>query len=115
MLTHERRQPWARPGGTTFHFVNDGIDGALRQARKAAGEKDVRIAGGADVVVQYLNGGLVDELSIDLAPVVLGDGLRLFDGVERRRVSLKIVEAIHSPLVTHLRYAVTRQHASSKS
>ena len=107
VLTHQVRSPWERPGGTTFHFVNDGIESALRQAREVAGDKDIRIAGGAHAIVQYLNAGLVDEFSIALAPVFFGEGVRLFDGIDRRKVSPEIVEAIHSPLVTHLRYAVT--------
>jgi dihydrofolate reductase len=107
VLTHQVRSPWERPGGTTFHFVNDGIESALRQAREVAGGKDIRIAGGAHAIVQYLNAGLVDEFSIALAPVFFGEGVRLFDGIDRRKVSPEIVEAIHSPLVTHLRYAVT--------
>lgn len=106
VLTKQVRRPWERPGGTTFYFVNDGIDSALEQARAAAGGGDIRIAGGASVVLQYLNAGLVDEFSIALTPVFIGEGLRLFDGVDTRRVSLDIVEAVHSPLVTHLRYAV---------
>jgi dihydrofolate reductase len=106
VLTHQVRSPWERPGGTTFHFVNDGIESALRQAREAAGGKDIRIAGGAHAIVQYLNAGLVDEFAIALAPVFFGEGVRLFDGIDRRKVSPEIVEAIHSPLVTHLRYAV---------
>jgi dihydrofolate reductase len=109
VLTKQVRSPWERPGGTTFHFVNDGIASALRQAREVAGGKDIRIAGGANAILQYLNAGLVDELSIALAPVFLGAGVRLFDGIDRRKVELEIVEAIHSPLVTHLRYAVTKQ------
>jgi dihydrofolate reductase len=113
VLTRERREPWERPGGTTFCFVNDGIHSALDQARRAAGEKDVRIAGGADVVCQYLNAGLVDELTLSLSPILLGDGLRLFDGVDRRRVSFEILEAIGSSRVTHLRYAVRRAAAES--
>jgi dihydrofolate reductase len=106
VLTHQVRSPWERPGGTTFHFVNDGIESALRQAREVAGGKDIRIAGGAHAIVQYLNAGLVDEFSIALAPVFFGEGVRLFEGIDRRKVSPEIVEAIHSPLVTHLRYAV---------
>ena len=106
VLTHQVRSPWERPGGTTFHFVNDGIESALRQAREVAGGKDIRIAGGAHAIVQYLNAGLVDEFSIALAPVFFGEGVRLFDGIDRRKVSPEIVEAVHSPLVTHLRYAV---------
>lgn len=109
VLTHQVRDPWERPGGTTFCFVNDGIESALHQAREAAGGKDIRIAGGADTILQYLNAGLVDELAIELAPVFFGAGTRLFDGVDRLAVSLEIVEALHSPLVTHLRYAVTKR------
>jgi dihydrofolate reductase len=106
VITKQPREPWQRPGGTTFYFVNDGIHSALTQARAAAGGRDVRIAGGANVVLQYLNAGLVDEFSISLAPVFLGEGLRLFDKVDTHRLSVDIVEAVHSPLVTHLRYAV---------
>jgi dihydrofolate reductase len=109
VLTHQVRSPWERPGGTTFYFINDGIGSALRQARKVAKDKDIRIAGGANAIVQYLNAGLVDEFSIALAPVFFGAGIRLFEGIDRRKVAVNIVEAIHSPLVTHLRYAVTRQ------
>jgi dihydrofolate reductase len=108
VLTHQVRRPWERPGGTTFHFVNDGIESALRQAREVDGGKDIRIAGGADAILQYLNASLVDEFSITLAPVFFGEGVRLFDGIDRRKVSLEIVDAIHSPLVTHLRYAVAK-------
>jgi dihydrofolate reductase len=109
VLTHQIRSPWERPGGTTFYFVNDGIESALRQAREAAGDRDIRIAGGANAIVQYLNAGMVDEFSIALAPVFFSAGIGLFDGIDRRKVALDIVEAIHSPLVTHLRYAVTRR------
>jgi dihydrofolate reductase len=109
VLTKQVRSPWERPGGTTFHFVNDGIASALQQARAVADGKDIRIAGGANAIVQYLNAGLIDEFSIALAPVFFGAGVRLFDGIDRRKVGLEIVEAIHSPLVTHLRYAVTKQ------
>lgn len=108
VLTHHPREPLVMQGGTTFHFVNDGIESALRQARDAAGGRDIRIAGGADAIRQYLNAGLVDEFSIALSPVFLGAGLRLFDGVDRRRIAVDTVEAVHSPLVTHLSYAVRR-------
>jgi len=109
VLTKQVRSPWERPGGTIFYFVNDGIESALRQARAVAGGRDIRIAGGADAIVQYLNAGLVDEFSIALAPVFFGAGRRLFDGIDRRKIALEIVDALHSPLVTHLRYAVTKQ------
>jgi dihydrofolate reductase len=106
VLTHESREPWARPGGTIFYFVNDGIESALEQAREVSGERDIRISGGADVITQYLNAGLVDELEINLSPVVFGGGTPLFGGLDRDRVGFEIAETIHSPLVTHLRYTV---------
>jgi dihydrofolate reductase len=109
VLTNQVRSPWERPGGTTFHFVNDGIESALRQAREAAGDRDIRIAGGADVIQQYLNAGLVDEFSVSMALVFFGGGRRLFEGIDRTQNGLEPVEAINSPLVTHLRYTVTRQ------
>ena len=112
VVTKQVRAPWERPGGTTFHFVNDGIESALARARAAAGERDVRIAGGADTIRQYLNAGLVDELSIALAPVFLGRGLRLFDGVDERLLELEIVRAVPSTMVTHLTYAPRRRSAA---
>jgi dihydrofolate reductase len=109
VLTKQVRSPWERPGGTTFYFVNDGIESALRQAREVAGARDIRIAGGANAIQQYLNAGLVDEFTVALAPVFFGSGLPLFAGIDRRKVGLQLVEAINSPLVTHLHYRVTRK------
>jgi dihydrofolate reductase len=106
VLTHERRDPWERPGGTTFHFVNDGIDSALKQAREAAGGRDVRIAGGSETILQFLNAGLVDEFSIALSPVLFGAGTRLFDGVDASRVALEQVRSASTPRATHLTYVV---------
>jgi dihydrofolate reductase len=106
VLTSEVRSPWERPGGTTFHFVNDGIENALRRARDAAGDRDIWIAGGADVIVQYLNAGLVDEFSVALSPMMHGAGRRLFEGIDPTRIALDIVEAIDSPMVTHVSYTV---------
>jgi dihydrofolate reductase len=106
VLTHQVRAPWRRPGGTTFHFVNDGIESALRQARQVVGPRDIRIAGGGNAIVQYLNAGLVDELHIALAPVLFGGGVRLFEGIDRRKVHLELEETIASLGVTHLRYKV---------
>ena len=106
VVTHEKRDPWERPGGTTFHFVNDGIKSALDQAREAAGDRDVRIAGGGATIVQYLNAGLIDEFSIALSPVLFGSGVRLFEGVDAGRVALEQVASEPSPRVTHLSYAV---------
>ncbi|MEV8319371.1 dihydrofolate reductase family protein [Streptomyces sp. NPDC059900] len=106
VVTHTKRDPWERPGGTTFHFVNDGIESALEQARVAAGGRDVRIAGGGATILQYVNAGLVDEFSIALAPVLFGSGIRLFEGVDASRVALEQVRSEPSPRVTHLTYAV---------
>jgi dihydrofolate reductase len=105
VLTSQVRAPWVRPGGTTFFFVNDGIESALRQARAVAGERDIRIAGGADVIQQYLRAGLVDELGLAIAPVLFGGGRRLFEAVGGE-VEVELVDAIASPRVTHVRYAL---------
>jgi dihydrofolate reductase len=106
VVTHEKRDPWPRPGGTTFHFVNDGIHSALDQAREAAGDRDVRIAGGGETILEYLNAGLIDEFSITLSPVLFGAGTRLFEGVDADRITLDPVRADPTPMVTHLTYAV---------
>lgn len=106
VLTKEKRTPWTRPGGTTFYFVNDGLANAIARAREAAGSKDVRISGGADVIRQALEAGYVEELGLHVAPVLLGDGLRLFDGVAKDRFTLEIMGTLASPRVMHLRYAV---------
>src|SRR5213082_3417508 len=81
VLTHHAREPLVKQGGTTFTFVTDGIESALEQARAAAGDRDVQLGGGADVVQQYLRAGLLDEIQVHVAPVLLGDGgVRLFEG-----------------------------------
>jgi dihydrofolate reductase len=108
VLTHERRPPWKRRGGTTFYFVNDGVESALRQALDAAAGKDVRIAGGANAIGQYLTAGHLSELQIQIAPMLLGEGVRLLEGLDPARLALEIMETVASPLVTHLRYAVRR-------
>ena len=97
VVTHEKRDPWERPGGTTFHFVNDGIETALDQAREAAGDRDVRIAGGGATILEYVNAGLIDEFSIALSPVLFGSGIRLFEGVDAGRVALEPVRAEPTP------------------
>ena len=109
VLTHFARDPVLMVGGTTFVFVTDGIESALRQARAAAGERTVSIAGGAATVRQYLNAGLIDELRLHIAPVVLGAGERLFDGVTD--LSLEQVDShkdrlSSSSLVTNVTYRV---------
>ncbi|WP_433169205.1 dihydrofolate reductase family protein [Kribbella sp. CA-247076] len=109
VVTHEKRDPWERPGGTTFHFVNDGIEAALEQARHAAGDRDVRISGGAETIIQYVNAGLVDEFTVTLSPVLFGSGTRLFEGVDAARVALQQVRAEPSPRVTHLTYTLRQR------
>jgi dihydrofolate reductase len=106
VVTHEKREPWVRVGGTTFHFVNDGIEAALDQARAAAGARDVRIAGGGATILEYVNAGLIDEFSIALSPVLFGAGVRLFEGVDPDRIALEPIGAEPSSRVTHLTYAV---------
>ncbi len=106
VLTHHPRPMLPMRGGTTFTFVTDGIESALAQARKAAGEGDIAIAGGAHTVNQYLAAGLIDELRLHVAPVVLGAGERLFNGVGD--LTLEPLGARGTNLVTHLRYRVTR-------
>jgi dihydrofolate reductase len=105
-VTHEKRDPWERPGGTIFHFVNDGIETALDQAREAANDRDVRIAGGGAIILEYLNAGLIDEFSLALSPVLFGSGIRLFGGVDAGRVAPEPIRAEPTQRVTHLSYAV---------
>jgi dihydrofolate reductase len=106
VLTHETREPWERLGGTTFHFVNDGVDAALDRAREAAGDRDVRIAGGGAAIVEFLNAGLIDEFSIALSPVLFGSGIRLFEAVDDGRIALDQVSVVPTQWATHLNYAV---------
>ena len=104
VLTHHEREPLTL-SDTTFTFVTDGIESALEQAREAAGDKDVFIGGGADVINQYLAAGLVDELELHVAPILLGGGARLFDGVGPN-LKLEELRAIEAPGVAHLKYRV---------
>jgi dihydrofolate reductase len=107
VLTHHAREPLVMKGGTTFRFVTDGIESALEQAREAAGDKDVLVSGGASAARQFLAAGLVDELNIDLVPLILGGGERLLDDVGGD-LRLEQVRAVDAPGVTHLRYRVLR-------
>ena len=108
VLTKRAREPWVRQGGTTFTFVTDGVESALEQARAAAGEKDVLVSGGANTLGQFVEAGLLDELQIHLAPVLLGEGVRLFEGIDPENVELERTRVIDSPRVTHLRYRVVK-------
>ena len=104
VLTHHARSPLQMEGGTTFHFVTDGIESALEQAKAAAGGKDVAVGGGAKAVQQYLRAGLVDEMEINLVPTLLGSGERLFDGVSDLH-GLRLLRTVAAPHVTHLKFA----------
>jgi dihydrofolate reductase len=104
VLTHHQREPLQKQGGTSFHFVSDGIESALEQAREAAGGKDVRLGGGADAARQYLRAGLIDEVQLNLVPLLLGDGERLFEGLDGDDVKLELDRVVDAPGVTHLRY-----------
>ncbi|MDX6676855.1 MAG: hypothetical protein QOE31_907, partial [Solirubrobacteraceae bacterium] len=106
VLTHHARESLQMQGGTTFHFVTDGIESALGQAREAAGEQDVSIAGGASAVRQFLAAGLLDELYLHVVPVLLGAGERLLEDVGDP--TLEPIEVVASPAVTHVKYRVVR-------
>lgn len=106
VLTHHPRTPLEMHGGTTFHFVGDGIQSALAQAQDAAEGRDVWLAGGASTVNQYLAAGLVDEIDLSIAPVILGGGARLFEGLQRGSLELEQVRAVDAPGVTHIKYVV---------
>lgn len=107
VLTHHAREPLVLKG-TTFTFVTDGLDGAIDDARAAAAEQDVLVAGGAETIDQAISAGLVDELQLHLAPVLLGAGSRLFDGVAPELPRLEIAQVLESPLVTHVRYRIVK-------
>jgi dihydrofolate reductase len=107
VLTHHPREPLEMQGGTTFHFVTDGIESALEQAKGAAGDEDVSIAGGAATVNEYLAAGALDEILIALVPVLLGNGARLFESLGGAAPQLEPVQVVDAPGVTHIRYRVS--------
>ena len=106
VLTHHPRDPIEMEGGTTFHFVTDGFEAALEQAKAVAGDQDISVAGGASTARQAFAAGAIDEITLDVAPVLLGAGERLFDGVEDP--GLELVKVTASPNATHIRYRVGR-------
>ena len=114
VLTHQVRKPWERPGGTTFYFVNDGPESALRQAREAAGSRDIRVGGGANVIQQFLNAGLVDEFTLHYSPVFFGQGTPLLSGISEN-VKAKIRNGFASKDVTHVTYELERMPAQARS
>ncbi|MCI0709746.1 MAG: dihydrofolate reductase family protein [Chloroflexi bacterium] len=108
VLTHEARPVLVKEGGTTFTFVDDGIESALKQARAAADDKDVMVTGGANAIQQYINMGVLEEIRIHMIPVLLGDGIPLFDNLGDMPIELEQVEVIEGQGVTHLRYRVVK-------
>jgi dihydrofolate reductase len=102
VLTHHPRPPIEMQGGTTFHFVADGIDSALKQARAAAGPKDIKIAGGVATVRQYIQAGHVDEIHLAMAPVAIGRGEALFPGIDLRALGYRTVEHVPTARATHI-------------
>src|SRR4051794_13317819 len=104
VLTHHGRPRLDKDGGNSFTFVTDGIESALEQAKAAAGGKDVSLGGGAEVAQQYLAAGLIDELLLNVAPVLLGSGTRLFDNLGAAAVGLEQVRVVEAPGVAHLLY-----------
>lgn len=102
VLTHHAREPFVMEGGTTFHFVTEGIEAALLRAKNAAGKKDVRLGGGVATVRQYLRAGLVDELHLAQAPAVLGSGEALFAELDLKALGYRCVERVPTEMATHI-------------
>lgn len=108
VVTHHPREPLELRGGTTFHFVTDGVEAAIALAREAAGDRDVAIGGGASIVQQALKAGLVDEMTLNVVPILLGGGARLLDDLGGADLALECTRAIHTPAVAHLTYRIGR-------
>jgi dihydrofolate reductase len=106
VVTHHEREPLEMEGGTTFHFVTDGIESALEQAKQAAGDRDVMLWGGGQIIREYLATGLLDEIELHVVPVLLGGGSRPLDNLGDADVRLEQVRAVEAPGVTHLKYRV---------
>lgn len=102
VLTHHPRASIVMEGGTTFHFITDGIESALQRAREAAGQKDIKIGGGVETVRQYIRAGHVDEIHLAVAPVVLGQGESLFDGIDLRALGYRTTEHVPTGRTTHV-------------
>ena len=106
IVTHEQREPLLMQGGTSYTFLTDGIEAALKLARAAAGDKNVGTWGGANIIRQYLRAGLLDEMDIHLIPILLGDGTRLFEDLDPEGIELKRTSTIETPAATHFRFEV---------
>jgi dihydrofolate reductase len=108
VVTHNARETLTKKGGTTFTFVTEGLESALARAREAAGDKDVAVAGGANMIHQLIEARLLDELQIHVVPVLFGDGTRLFDRLRDGRIEMEPTRVVESPGVTHLAYRVVK-------
>jgi dihydrofolate reductase len=106
VVTHEQREPRVAGGGTTFYFVNDGVSAAIEAARASAGEQDVRVAGGANVVQQGLASGAIDELNLQIVPLLLGSGVPMFGGARLNGARFELIDQFQGAQVTHVRYRV---------
>jgi dihydrofolate reductase len=108
IVTHHGREPMPMQGGTTYNFVTGGIEAALEQARAAAGDKNVLVQGGANIIRQYLEAGLLDEMQIHIVPILFGDGIRLFEDLDAKGIELRKTSTIDTPGATHFRFEVLR-------
>lgn len=108
IVTHEAREPLPMQGGTTYNFVTEGIEAALRLARAAAGDKHVGVWGGADIIRQYLKAGLLDEMRIHIVPILLGGGIRLFEGLDLAGIELRKISTVDTPGATHFVFEVVK-------
>lgn len=108
VVTHNARETLVKEGGTTFTFVTDGIESAVKQAKSAAGNKSVAVPGGANLIQQLIKAGLLDEIQIHITPVLLGDGLRLFEEMGPEHIEMKATRVIDSPAVTHIRFQIVK-------
>ena len=108
IVTYRPRQTIVKEGGTSYIFVTEGVEAASEQARAAAGDKDISIGGGADIIQQFLKAGMVDELQIHIVPLLLGSGTRLFEQPGLEQVKLERARVVDSPTVTHVKYRVVR-------
>jgi dihydrofolate reductase len=109
IITHHPRESLEMAGGTTFHFVTDGVEPALERAKESAGDQDVMVSGGAEVINEYIAAGLLDELDLHIVPVLLGGGARLFEDVGGAGIGLEQVRVVEAPGVNHVKYKVTKR------
>jgi dihydrofolate reductase len=108
VLSHETHKPITKQGGTTYYFVTAGVESALKQAEEAAGGKDIMVLGGANAAQQYLKAGLLDEIHLHLVPVLLGEGIRLFENIGTEQIKLEQISLTEDPGVTHFRFRVVK-------